>query len=226
MRFTAELGRAICARVASGESQVAICAEAGMPSRATLWRWTQAMPKFAAELQAAREAGGVARANGRLSTFCQATADEIFRRLCEGESLVAICADPAMPCFSTVYYWRRQFPEFAEAMRAAREIQGERFCDLGWEIASGVTPETAYATHVKLAHLRWTAGVLAPRRYGRLKPQEPDEDGQGGGFTVIVKRYADMEEPALGRKLEPGESYVLRRDPLVDLRGRARGEED
>jgi hypothetical protein len=150
---------------------------------------------------------------------------DLFRRLCEGESLVAICADPAMPCFSTVYYWRRQFPEFAETMRVAREIQAERFCDLGWAIASGVTPEAAYATEVKLRQLRWTAAVLAPRRYGRTKPVELDDEGRGGDYVVIIKRYADMVEPALGRKLEPGESYVLRRDPLVDARGARRGGE-
>ena len=66
VRFTAALGRRICSRVAAGESQLAICAEAGMPSRATLWRWTRDMPKFAAELMVARSAGGVGRANARL----------------------------------------------------------------------------------------------------------------------------------------------------------------
>jgi len=213
-KFTAALGRAICARVASGESQMALCAEAGMPSRATLRRWVQAMPKFAAELQAAREAGGVARTNGRLSTFCQATADEIFRRLAEGEPLISICADPAMPCFSTVYYWRKQFPDFAAAMRTAREIQAERFCETGWEIAKEITPEVAYASHVKLTQLRWMAGVLSPKRFGRMKPADPAEAGQGGDFVVVLKRYSDAPVPELGRPLEPGESFVLRRDPM------------
>lgn len=210
VKFSAALGRAICARVASGESQMAICAEEGMPSRATLWRWVKEMPRFAAEFQRARQAGGVARANGRLSTFCQATADEIFARLCEGEPLISICADPAMPCFSTVYYWRRQFPDFAEAMRVAREIQGERFCDLGWEIAKQVIPEAAYATDVKLRQLRWMAGVLAPKRFGRIKPVELDEDWQGGGLTIVVKRFSDGVDPNIGRPLLPGESYVLK----------------
>ena len=131
VRFTAALGRRICARVASGESQMAICAEPGMPSRSTLFHWVRDRPKFAAEFARARVAGGVTRTNGRLSSFNQPVADEIFARLCEGEPLTSICEDPAMPCFSTVYYWRRHFPEFAEAMRIAREIQAERFCDLG-----------------------------------------------------------------------------------------------
>jgi hypothetical protein len=216
VRFTAALGRAICSRVAAGESQVAICAEPGMPSRATLWRWVKEMPKFAAAFQAARVAGGVGGENGRLSSFSQAAADEVFRRMCEGEAVTAICADPAMPCFSTLYYWRRQYPEFAEAMRVAREIQAERFCDLGWEIACGVTPETAKATQVQLGQLRWTAAVLAPKRFGRLKPQELDRGWQGGGMTVYIKRYGDSVVPELGRALEPGETAFLKRHPPPD----------
>lgn len=213
VRFSAALARAICSRVAAGESQMAICAEPGMPSRATLWRWVQEIPRFAAAFRKARAAGGVARENGRLSTFCQETADEVFRRLCEGESLTRICEDPAMPCHSTIYYWRRQYPVFAEAMRVAREVQAERFCDEGWEIACAVTPETAKARQVQLAQLRWTAGVLAPKRFGRLKPQELDRHWQGGGMTVFVKRYGDGIVPELGRALEPGEAAFLKHYP-------------
>ncbi|HEV2531260.1 hypothetical protein, partial [Phenylobacterium sp.] len=188
--FSEALAQTLCARVAAGESQVAICAEPGMPSRATLWRWVASKPAFAEAFWAARVAGGVGQSNGRASTFCEATAAEVFRRLCEGESATSICADPAMPAFSTLYYWRRQFPDFAEAMRVAREIQAERFCDQGWEIAQATTAESARADRVKLAQLRWTAAVLAPKRFGRLKPQEPDRTWQGGGMTIYIKRYS------------------------------------
>jgi len=215
-RFTAELGRRICSRVAAGESQMAICAEEGMPSRSTLFAWVRDRPAFAAAFARARVAGGVTRTNGRLSTFSQAAADEIFARLCEGEALSHICADPALPCMSTVFYWRRQYPEFAAAYRLAREVQAERFCDLGWEIACGITPATAKATQVKLAQLRWMAAARSPKVYGRLKPQEPDRNGQGGGLTVIVRRHTDAPLKGLGRPLEPGESYLLRQGPTAE----------
>lgn len=203
--FSEQLAATLCARVAAGESQLSICAEPGMPSRATLWRWVATRPAFAEAFWTARVAGGVAQANGRPSSFCQATADEVFRRMCEGEAITSICADPAMPAFSTVYYWRRQQPGFAEAMRVAREIQGERFCDLGWEIAKQITPESARADRVKLAQLRWTAAILAPKRFGRLKPVELDSHWQGGGMTVYIKRYSDMKHPTEDRLLAPGE---------------------
>src|SRR5206468_12349315 len=102
-----------CARVAAGESQLAICAEEGMPARSTLFAWVRDKPGFAEAFMRARVAGGVTRTNGRLSTFSQAAADEIFARLVEGEALSRICEDPALPCMSTVFYWRRPDPEFA-----------------------------------------------------------------------------------------------------------------
>jgi hypothetical protein len=217
VRFTAELAAAVCERVAAGESQLAICAEPGMPSRATLWRWVQGRPEFAQAFWKARVAGGVDQSGGRVSSFCQATADEVFRRLCEGESLTSICADPAMPAFSTLYYWRRQQPDFAEAMRVAREIQGERFCDLGWEIAQAITPESARADRVKLAHLRWTAAILAPKRFGRLKPVELDSHWQGGGMTVYIKKYSpEAKHPTEDRLLAPGEIAFLKHFPPPD----------
>jgi transposase-like protein len=215
--FSEALAETLCARVAAGESQVAICAEPGMPSRATLWRWVQTRPAFAQAFWAARVAGGVDQLNGRVSSFCQVTADEVFRRMCEGESVSAICADPAMPAFSTLYYWRRQYHGFAEAMRVAREIQAERFCDLGWEIACEITPDSARADRVKLAQLRWTAAILAPKRFGRLKPQELDRHWQGGGMTIYIKRYSpEVKHPTEDRLLEPGEAAFLKHIPPPD----------
>jgi hypothetical protein len=172
--FSEAVAAALCARVAAGESQLSICAEPGMPCRSTLWRWTKQHAEFAEAFWRARVAGGVAQANGPGSSYNEAAAAEIYARLCEGESLTRICADAAMPAMSTVFAWRRRHAAFDAAMRTAREVQAERFCDLGWEIAQAVTPETAKATAVKLGQLRWTAAVLSPKRYGRLKPLDAD----------------------------------------------------
>ena len=176
-----------------------------------------ARPVFARAFMAARVAGGVGQSNGRASTFCEATAAEVFRRMSEGESVTSICADPAMPAMSTLYYWRRQVPDFAEAMRVGREIQAERFCDLGWEIAQATTAESARADRVKLAQLRWMAAILAPRRFGRLKPQELDSRWQGGGMTIYIKKYSpEVKHPTEDRLLEPGEVAFLKHTPPPD----------
>ena len=198
VRFSAKLARRVCARVGSGESMVSICRDADMPSRSTLTVWARTLPRFGRALRRAQAMGGwsgVGSGRGAQppSGYDEVAAREIFARLCEGEALTAICADPGMPGTSSVYRWRDAEPEFARMMTLARQVQAERFCDLGWEIASAVTPGDAYATHVKLMQLRWTAAALAPRRFGRLKPVEAeDEDGgDGGGLTVIVRRFTD-----------------------------------
>jgi hypothetical protein len=198
-RFSQALADLLCARVAAGESQVAICAEDGMPCRATLWRWTLEHHEFGQAFRRARVAGGVDQANGRPCGYSDVVAAEIYARLCEGESLVSVCEDPAMPAMSTVYGWRRRFSAFDEALRTAREVQAERFCDLGWEIAKKVTPETAKATAVKLAHLRWTAAVLSPKRFGRLKALDADVPA-GPTLQVALRTF----------KAEPGPDGRMR----------------
>ncbi|TAJ69141.1 MAG: hypothetical protein EPO51_24210 [Phenylobacterium sp.] len=190
VRFSKEIGREICVRVAAGETVTAICTEDGMPNRGTVTAWAKAYGRFRRALARAKTLGGWdhERGGGRRSSYCEATAMEVFARLSLGEAITAICEDPEMPSQSTVALWRARYPEFAERMARARQVQAERFCDLGWEIASAVTPDDAYATDVKLRHLRWTAGTLSPARYGRHRLVEaeatlelgPAAGGRGG----------------------------------------------
>jgi len=209
--FSKLLGRAICLRVAAGETVQAICREDGMPSRGTVTAWAKAHREFGRALARAKTLGGWdhERGGGRRSSYCEATAMEIFARLSLGEPMTRICADPGMPSQSTVALWRARHPEFAERMARARQVQAERFCDLGWEIASAVTPADAYATQVKLAHLRWTAGVLSPARFGKLKAVTPEDVDIGDGargepakqvVTFRVKHF-EVETQADGSKM-------------------------
>lgn len=195
VRFSAKVARAVCRRVAAGETQLSISADPAMPSRVTLWRWAKEIPPFARALARAKAVGGRV-GGGPGGKYCEATAAEIYDRLCEGESILAICRDPAMPSFSTVYAWRRARPEFAELMTRAREVQAERFFALGWEIAEAVTPETAHATRVKLTQLRWTAGRLAPAKYGATRAVEPDMPPEPP--VTIVQRSFRLQTRADG----------------------------
>lgn len=197
--FSLALARAICSRVAGGESVVAICESPGMPHQNTVFAWVKRRPRFAAMIGSARKAAGLKGRSQQLSTFCPATAAAILERLCEGETLAAICRDPAMPAFATVYRWRRTFADFAVLMREARDIQAERLCDLGLEVAEAVTPATAHATAVRLVQLRWTAGVLSPRRYGRFQPVAAEIPPQAAQEQQIIVRRFQMETSADGR---------------------------
>lgn len=177
VQYSAALGRAICARVAAGESVAAICEDAGMPDQGTVVKWARMHPAFGQGIARARLVAERLTLSGSKSSYDPAAAQLFYERVCEGESVLSICRDPTMPSYKAFFCWRKRFPEFADMMAEARAIQAERFCDLGWEIAEAVTPKTAYATQVKLGQLRWTAGMLAPRRYGRTRPVElEDED--------------------------------------------------
>jgi hypothetical protein len=173
VRYSAEVAKRLCERVAGGELLYAVCRDADMPTPEGVSKWVAARPDFALALTEARRAGGrPVGSRGGVWTYCQATAEAVFERLCEGESLTAIGRDPTMPSLSTIFYWRRRIPEFEDAVRLGKEIQAERFCDRGCELADAATPETAYLTHVRLTHLRWVAGVMAPKAY-RIKTVEP-----------------------------------------------------
>lgn len=214
VRYSPQVARAICGRVASGEGLTAICQEAGMPSHQSVRDWTLRLPKFRDDLARAREIGGRLSRGGPVSTYSEAVAHEICHRLAEGESMSSICRDPALPCFSTVYLWRRKIPAFAEQMRVAREVQAEKFCDLGWEMAQAATPETAHLTRVRLNQLRWTAGCLSPRIYGRVKPVDVD---RGPKENTVMFRYFKVEEhPQTGQTRVVG--YVPDPDTMKPVR--------
>jgi hypothetical protein len=198
VRWSQPLGQRIVARVAAGEMLYVMLREPKMPSAQSVRRWTAERPDFAEALEAARVAGGrPARGGGGVWTFCEATARAIFDRLCEGESLTSICRDPTMPAMSTVFYWRRAFGDFNATLRTAREIQAERFCELGWELASDAEPDTAYLTHVRLTQLRWMAGAMAPKAY-RIKLVEPQAAQRR--VDVLMRRFEIEADPATGRK--------------------------
>lgn len=196
--WSEELGRAICARLAAGELLYVICQEPGMPTAEAVAKWAKAKPAFRSALLSARRAGGrAAGARGPVTSYCAETGEEIFQRLCEGESLTKIGADPAMPCLSTLMRWRRMHPEFAELVALGKTVMAERLCDQGWEMAMEATPETAYLTHVRLGQLRWMAGVMAPREF-RVKMVEPPAAQER--LDVVVRHFKGEIVPVTGKE--------------------------
>lgn len=69
------------------------------------------------------------RRPGRPSTYTQKVADEILRRMSMGETLYAICDEPAMPTRTAVFKWRQARPEFDTSYARAREDQMHAWAD-------------------------------------------------------------------------------------------------
>ena len=85
---------------------------------------------------------------------------------------------------------------FEGRVQMGMRIRAERFCDLGWDLAMGATPETAYLTHVRLTQLRWTAGTMAPKTF-RIRSVEPDLPQKE--IKVLMRSFRIEADPVTGK---------------------------
>ncbi|THD77125.1 MAG: hypothetical protein E7812_14315 [Phenylobacterium sp.] len=197
MRWSKALERRVCRRLAAGELIHVIGREPGMPRPDTVAKWAAEKPEFASALISARRAGGRAPgARGRVTGFCADVAEAVFQRLCGGESLTRIAADPLMPGHSTLARWRNRFPEFEQLVQLGMRVRAERMADDGWEMAMAATPDTAYLTHVRLAQLRWMTGVMAPKQFRPklVEPVAPETT------TVLLRTFGVKTHPVTGER--------------------------
>jgi hypothetical protein len=105
---------------------------------------------------------------GRPSLYTPELADEICRRLADGESLRAICAEAGKPHFSTVMQWVVDDRDgFQAKYRCAREVQAHNLAERALAEAMSVRGnEDATAACLRFDALRWYAGKLLPKVYG------------------------------------------------------------
>ena len=68
-------------------------------------------------------------AGPRRGAYSRRLADEICARLADGQSLRAICADPAMPHRATVLRWLHANPEFRNLYTLAREAAADALAE-------------------------------------------------------------------------------------------------
>ena len=89
----------------------------------------------------------------------------ICSRLINGESLRAICADPAMPAKATVCRWLARNAEFRSQYALAREVQMDRFVG---EILK-ILDDCSDVSHARrrIGALKLVAARLTPRKYGK-----------------------------------------------------------
>jgi hypothetical protein len=109
-------------------------------------------------------------ATGRPSTYTEAAAKEICRRMVEGQSLRTICKSSGMPTFVTVFNWRRAHPEFLEQYARAREDQAdalvEEMLDVARKAVKAKSSEEVQGYKLLVDTLKWRASKMKPRNYG------------------------------------------------------------
>ncbi len=89
----------------------------------------------------------------------------ICSRLINGESLRAICTDPAMPAKVTVCRWLARNAEFRREYAIARELQMDRFADVMLEIADHCSD--LREARRRIGALKLVAARLTPKKYGK-----------------------------------------------------------
>jgi len=120
---------------------------------------------------------------GRLSHYDEHVADEIVRRMIEGESLTDICRDERLPPRVTIYAWFDRFPEFYQRCARAREALADYLVDEIENLARDTTEENVQSMKVKISTKQWRAMKLAPRFYGD-KAQVELTGANGGPVQV------------------------------------------
>jgi hypothetical protein len=146
---------------------------------------------------------------GRPLTYTQEVADEICRRMCEGESLRSICRSEGMPPFGTVMTWVLKDREGFHAQYArAREAQAHALADELLEIADDARndrmarndPENPgrveNSEHLQRSRLRvdarkWLTSKILPKQYGdKIEQEITGKDGAPlvPTLSVVVRR--------------------------------------
>lgn len=102
---------------------------------------------------------------GRPSVYTPEIAEEICRRLADGESLNAICKTVDFPDESTVRKWALEnyegfYPKYAHA----REIQAHKYAEDVITIAD--TAEDAALARLQVDARKWVCSKVLPKVYG------------------------------------------------------------
>lgn len=151
----------------------------------------------------------ISRPVGRPSKYTAELADEIFRRLSEGEPLAVICRDAHMPDASTVWNWEQKHPEISQALASARDA-GEMM--IAWRSRSiirggeGSTGDTLRDKYIVDHDLKLLA-VFNPQRWAPR--QRTEITGVDGGAIEIehsqvlqLENLDDTQRDALREILE------------------------
>jgi hypothetical protein len=108
--------------------------------------------------------------------YTRQLADEICRRISEGESLRSICRDPGFPSEGSVRAWLREDRDgFAVRFRIARDLQLDCWSDQIVDLADrdDLDPRDR---QVRIDVRKWLMAKLAPKRYGErlLHASDPE----------------------------------------------------
>lgn len=180
----------VCRPIEAGENMTEVCRDPTMPQRSTLVAWLSANAELGAMVDDAQAQAALSFPQRRRHhRWSAGVAAEVLARIEDGRGLREVCAEPDMPAHCTVTRWLNERPDYAQAYRQARQAQADRLFDLAWRIALEATEAEVATARLKIQTLKWRVGKLAPRKYGPLKAQAPEESEGGGNGAGPVVRF-------------------------------------
>lgn len=142
---------------------------------------------------------------GRPSSFTQEVADEICRRMAEGQSLRAILRDEGMPSWMTVWRWSEDNEAFRAQYARARQAQAHRWVDEIVEISDDdsrdwterdgvpvVNGEAIQRSRLRVDTRKWFASKVLPKIYG-----DKIEHQHGGKVSLEGLVMASLQAPVV-----------------------------
>jgi hypothetical protein len=121
----------------------------------------------------------------RFVRYSEALAKEVCERIARGEVWSRIGGTDGMPEYSTLFYWKRHRPEFAEAYALARAAATELRADEVLAVAQEATRETIQEDRLHVGSLKW--------HVARADSQEAKAGnwslGQGRRLVIRVREF-------------------------------------
>ncbi len=111
----------------------------------------------------------------------------ICKRVAQGQSLRKICADPDMPDRATIWRWKREDPDFAQAFALARQDQAENFFEEVIELADQCASDSNALRKAKLQ--------IDSRKWILLRMLPPMSFSMGGSENETYGESYDDPEP-------------------------------
>lgn len=103
-------------------------------------------------------------AGGRPTEYTEELADEICRRIMEGESLKHITDGDDMPARSSVHLWLANNGVFSDKYARAKENQADTLADELIDLADNATDVNK--ARLQIDTRKWAASKLKPKKYG------------------------------------------------------------
>jgi len=136
-------------------------------------------------------------------TYSTAVAKEFCERLAAGRTVAAVCRDPDMPHWTTIYRWMEQREEFSLAIARAREVAAGILEAELLQIADETAFDTVETDHglkadkewiarskLRVETRQWLLQKTAPRLYGDKRQVEH----QGGVSINVVTGVPDGDQ--------------------------------